>query len=93
MAWGHPGPDVPAAEQGLMPEKCRDCRRSPELGTRPSQNLNSDNCRFLQVLRTMVGRPVAVAAVSLTLSAHTGRQCTHRLPLTFSELQVAAGCV
>ena len=37
MAWGHPGPDVPAAEQGLMPEKCRDCRRSPELGTKPSQ--------------------------------------------------------
>ena len=37
MAWGHPGPDVPAAKQGLMPEKCRDCRRSPELGTKPSQ--------------------------------------------------------
>ena len=89
MAWGHPGPDVPAAEQGLMPEKCRDCRRSPELGTKPSQKtLTQIIAGFCRFLRTMVVRPVAVAAVSLTLSAHT-----HRLPLTFSELQVAAGCV
>ena len=88
MAWGHPGPDVPAAEQGLMPEKCR-LQAEPRAGNQAEpKNLNSDNCRSLQVLRTMVVRPVAVAAVSLTLSAHT-----HRLPLTFSELQVAAGCV